>query len=845
MIFMNGVNLQADCENCLPCTRCVLQAEEEILPTSVGDLQENMNETTAFLDTAPGSTIGSVAVENEFDVSDAVTTAGLKEFLRRPVRIASFTWSQSDAVGVKQTISPWHLYFNNANIKYKLNNFAFLRADLHVKIVVNASPFYYGSMRACYQPLPNFKNSTIVAGTSAGETNSELIPYSQQPGIWITPQSSEGGEMVLPFFYPRSYLKAQVASDFTDMGTLRFLIYAALQSANGASGTGVSVQVFAWAENVTLAGPSVGLAMQSDEYGTGPVSGVASTVASIAGKLKTIPILGKFATATEMGANAVAGIAKLFGFTNVPVIEPTMPYRPSPFPQLASPEIGYPVEKLTLDAKNELSIDPSVVGLSSDDPLAIVALATRQSYLTSATWSTATAVDTPLFTVAVSPAMGTFPNTGGSFEQNTPLSMLSKLFRSWRGDLIYTFRFVASPFHKGRVRISYDPYGTSVQTTSDTGPVVFNQIVDLGKETEVDVRIPYQQALAWCYTYGNILGSNKFSTSPTPALPYTDTYDNGILSVKVLTLLTAPVATSTIAMQVFVKAADNIEFGNPRTDAGIGSSFAMQADEYIETRVGHSVSMGENKAQIQDYRSRVYFGEAVGSVRQLLRRSVWLDSYVPTSDTTNFGVWTLQHTKWPLYYGYDPSGVFQAKGITATGTTFPANIIKNTAFQVVVNCFIGQRGSIHWHYNWDGPDVTMRATRLNSAPSPAVGYSGYLKGSMSYNQWALTRSQFGTGAGTALTNQKTQSGLSISVPNYTVFKFQSTDPRNSTAPTTTGSRYDGSCYEGVALEINSDATVTNLNKGRLERYFAIGTDYTPLFFLNCPSQYIYVMNDIP
>ncbi len=842
MIFQNSVNLQADCKNCLPHSYCVMQSEETPVSLTEAVTLATTAETTDFMDVAPGVVTGHVAQENDFDTADAVTSAGLTDFLSRPVRIAAFTWSQSDPVGLLQTISPWNLYFNNANIKYKLNNFAFLRADLHVKVVINASPFYYGSMRACYQPLPSFKSSTIISGTSGGVANSELIPYSQQPGLWLKPQMSEGGEMVLPFLYPRSFLKAQVAQDFTDMGTLRFLVYNTLSSANGVTGSGVSVQVYAWAENVTLAGPSVGLAMQADEYGVGPVSSVASTVASIAGKLRMVPVLGKFATATEMGATAIAGIAKLFGFTNVPVIEPAMPFRPSPFPQIASPEIGYPVEKLTLDSKNELSIDPSLAGLASEDPLAISNFVTKQSYLASSTWSTSTVVDTPLFTAAVSPMMGTFPAATGAFEQYTPMALVSRLFQSWRGDIIFTFRFIATPFHKGRVRISYDPYGSAVQTTADTGPTVFNKIVDLGAETDVEVRIPYQQALAWCYTYDSGIG-NKWTTSASPTVPYTDTFDNGILSVKVLTLLTAPVSTSSVFMQVFVRGAENLEYGNPKTVTKNSSPFVMQSEEYSETVTAEATNMGSNSSAPLATRSRVHFGENVGSLRVLLRRSNLVDVFVPASNTTNFGVWYLKQTKYPPFYGYDPNGYISANGITVPGSTFPANLTFTTPWHLITNCFLGQRGSMHWHYNWDGPqDVTMRATRSTVDLSlNTFGYAGGTVSSTGVGQLITYNNVISSTAGAAITNQKTQSALSIGNPNYTVFKFQSTDPLNATRPVTSGGRYDGSIYEGLRLELNSYGSVTNLTTGRLERYCAIGTDYTPLFFLNCPSLYSYTI----
>lgn len=834
MQFSIGTVQQVRCDSCLDRWKCHIQADETLLAPEVPAMAVSEHETTAFVDAATGAQVGSSSIANAVDTADAVTVAGLTDFLSRPVRIASFTWNQSDPVGLNLALFPWADYFNNPAIKFKLNNFSFLRANLKLKFVINASPFLYGSMRACYQPLASFKLETIVSGTAAGIANSEFIPYSQQPGVWLKPQHSEGAEMTLPFFYPRAYLRSQVLQDMVEMGTLRMIIYNTLRSANGVSGQGVTVQIYAWAEDVVLAGPSVGLALQADEYGTGPVSGPASTVAMIAGKLRSVPVIGKFATATEMGAKAVAGIAKLFGFTNVPVIEPTLPYRPSAFPQLASPEIGYPVEKLTLDAKNELSIDPSALGLEPHDELAIQNFATKQSFLVSVPWSTSTVVDTPLFTTKVTPSMVVGAQSTNTIFQFTPLGLISEMFRSWRGDIIFTFRFIASPFHKGRVRISYDPFNAAVQTTADTGPTTFNKIVDLGQETEVDIRVPYQQALAWCYTY-LVYNNLNFSTSATPALSFTDTFDNGILSVKVLTALTAPVSSSTVDMQVFVRGAENIEFANPKNLDNTFTALAVQSDEYSESREGMEMAVGTVSPDTVDQRSRQHFGENVGSLRVLLRRSFMVDALTPPSNTTTLGAWQIRQTRYPPYYGYDTAGLSAAQGTVVPASNFAFNFTSVTPWHLITNCFIAQRGSMHWHYNYTGVDTTMSVSRRTSATTQAQSYVGIAPVGFSVNARGLLVNLADTSAGTAIVNQKTNAGLSVSIPNYSVFKFESTDPRNATSPVTSGGRYDGSVFEGVSFQMLAKPSNGDLDEGILTRYASIGTDYNVHFFLNCPT----------
>lgn len=825
------------------CFGCVIQAEPEEIPTTSsagGGVTES--QTTTFADEVAGVTIGEPTVCNQYEIEDSVTSAGLENFLERPVRIASFTWNESDATGTTTTFSPWHLFFNNTQIKYKLNNYAFLRCNLKIKIIVNASPFYFGAMRACYQPLPAFKSNTIV--NDASGSLSHLIPYSQQPGVWIYPAHSEGGEMILPFFYPKNFLRVGVAQDFTDMGTLRMITYTPLDSANGATGQGVSVQIYAWAENVVLAGPTLGLAMQArDEYGMGPVSGPASTVARYAGLVRGIPIIGKFATATEMGANAIAGIAKLFGFTNVPVIDPTAPFRPGAFPQLASSEIGFPIEKLTIDAKNELTIDPTSVGLPPHDELATEYLVKRDSLLARASWLTSSPVDTPLFTSRVTPFM--FTNNNATTQQLyfTPMGMVSNLFNNWRGDLIFTFKVVASPYHKGRIRISYDPYSSTVQTTGDVGSSLFNTILDIGSETEVEVRVPYQQALAWMRVNTSFNTSNiPFSTSTTPTLTNTDVYDNGMISMKVLTLLTAPVATSTVSILVFVRGADNVEFANPVDPGQTFTPFQVQAQPEAADGVQH-VSTGEVSEIVLLDRNRVNFGECVKSLRPLLRRSNYSETFLNTGTSTNaIGVTQWSMTRWNPYYGYDPNGVNSAKGTIVPASNFNFNYTKNLPYNWVANCYVGQRGAGHLHFNvnQDGPAGSVLITRVNNAEGyTAQSVGSAAAGTVSNNARAYVTTRKSTAGGCALTNQITQSGLSVSVPNYTAYKFESTEPGNCTKPPLAGTTaYDGSSSEVVTLQVDWDGTTTaSTDTLRIHKFISVGTDFNLFFFLNVPTWY--------
>lgn len=813
---------------------CCLQAD--VMPTST-NTTESTNENVRFVDAEEGVAVGIDRPYDGISAGDQTENIDFVKFLSRPVRIGNFTWNESDPVGTIRTFDPWFLFFNDTRVKYKLNNFSFIQCKLKIKVLVNASPFYYGYMIMSYQPQQNLTPSTIVNDTGTRF----FIPYSQRPHLWIKPQTNEAGEMTLPFFSQKNFINAQLAQSFTDMGRLSFINYTALQSANGVSSSGVSVAIYAWAEDVKLSGPSVGLALQSDEYGNGCVSAPATAIANGASWFENIPIIGPFATATRIGASAVSAIASLFGFTNVPVITDTQPFRSEPFPKLASSDIGYPIEKLTLDPKNELTVDPKILGLEGDDEMILSNLAQKESYLTTATWSTSNSVDDILFSSRVQPAL--FDNDGGTPASKTyltPMAWISSLFLHWRGDVIFTFRVVASPFHKGRLRITYDPSGyagENIVTDSVSSNVVFTSIIDLTDQNEIEFRVPYQQATAFLLS-ANTYNVIPWSTSLTPTFARDNSYDNGYLTVRVQTALTAPIATSSVNILCSVRAAENMEFANPR-NAGPFTTFPVQSDSFNSGVVGYLAGTSEPNVHADRY--LVNFGESIKSFRQLLRRSAYVStSSLGGTPSTDISIWRKTFTKIPGGYGYDPHGINSAKGLVVPASNFPFNYSQLIPLHAIMPAFIGYRGSTHYSFNVQGRDAvgSVRVSRLNGrgAANTTETITSFTSGTSSANS-AFFRNNLEAGAaGQAVTSQLTNAGMNISCPNYSMFRFQSTNPANWSFPTVT----DGSFYDTYVLEAVVDGnTNTSAQELLVHAYHSIGTDFGLYFFLNVPTFYAY------
>jgi len=781
-----------------------------------------------------------------------VSNTSLSDFLSRPVRVFTGTWSETTAASSWQNLNVWNLFFNNQYIKYKINNYAFLRCKLHVKITVNASPFYYGAMLASYSPLDQWDARNV------GNVTTEPIVRSQRPHVWIFPQNGTGGELELPFLSPRDWLRVSVAADFTKMGTLNLFIVDQLDNAIGVGGdatTGVSVQVFAWATDVEVSGATTPLALQSgrvkDEYGKGPISAPASAVANIAGKLEKAPVIGPLATATRVGAKAVSDIASLFGFSTVPNIDAVDGLAPRAFPHMANVGIPYPREKLSLDPKNEISVNPQDVGDHSEDNLNIAELAGRESYMSTFQWLTTDGVDTTLYSTRVTPMM--FSNAavaGGTVAAVAPMGWVAAMFRYWRGDIIFRFRIIASQYHKGRLRISWDPTGLAgdnMATNPNTIPLIQTKIVDIGKSSDIEIRIPYQQATQWLavkaayedapFTSGNRPWVNG------PAYDYRPGNDNGYLQVRVANVLSSPnekpTAANGVRILVSVRAADNIEFANPDLPETNGYYFAPQSGLFDE------LEMGEQTAPRAT--GLLYTGEEVKSIRTLLQRMSLVDIIEsqgtnipdPTVANATHAIYQATFTAIPELPGYDPFGKDSARN-QANSTNVDYNFSMHTNLAWIYPAFVGWRGSINYTFNGnlDGKALTsMRVVR---------GNFGNVGQELWYTTTETARSKVRSfyknvmnsgNAGSALCNQMTNAGLSVSAPWYRPVKFALCDPNVLDYTDKDDFTGDTNLRLEIAFPPKSDS---NSNRTFvIHRYVSVGPDFNPVFFVNVPPVYYY------
>lgn len=289
---------------------------------------------------------------------------------------------------------------------------------MHLKLIVNASPYQYGLGIMSYLPMSPDNTLGVddrwsggvtdeyLTGEdvlTGGTTSGNLMVYTCRPHALFHPQDNSGCEMVLPFCYYKNWLNLDSdLNELKQMGRIRLYTPMDLMTAGTASINPVTVTIYAWCEMHKVAGPSY-VVQAKDEYADRPVSTAMSAAAGAAKSLSTIPQLGPYAMATSTALATMGTAARWFGYTNPPIIADTHSTALNYMPNFSSPEISSQYDKISLDPKCEVTVDSRTIGLDGVDHMAISHLVSRYVSYNMANWSPTMGVATPLLIQNVTP----------------------------------------------------------------------------------------------------------------------------------------------------------------------------------------------------------------------------------------------------------------------------------------------------------------------------------------------------------------------------------------------------------------------------------------------------------
>jgi hypothetical protein len=362
--------------------------------------------------------------------------------------------------------------------------------------------------------------------------------------------------------------------------------------------------------------------------------------------------------------------------------------------------------KLSYDVKQELTIDPRVNGVGSEDEMEIRSIAMRESYLCQFPWSVTAGPEDLLWNSVVTPNLYDETTTGGEYHL-TPAAHVALPFKYWRGSMEFRFQIVASNFHKGRLAISFDPYFHESYEYNTQ----YTHIVDIASDKDFTVKVGWGSPLA--YLLCRDPENNSFPWSTTQLTSPNYLYNNGFIAVRVLNELTSPNSTinNDVSVNVFVKMCDDFEVAVPTDNYKYYSYFADNSAAELKAQSGtedeanaedtaepsvpvSSLVAAEMAACLDpsDMMTRVHFGEEVTSIRSLMKRYEMYGIHAPPSEGSAY----LERTKkdFPLYRGYSTAGVHQDDNANRL------NYYKMTMINWFTPCFSTVKGGMRWKYHY-------------------------------------------------------------------------------------------------------------------------------------------------
>lgn len=233
---------------------------------------------------------------------------------------------------------------------------------------------------------------------------------------------------------------------------------------------------------------------------TGPISGGFSLVSKAASALSTIPTLTAIATPVAWVTDALARAASWFGYSAPAVLDSPVRMYHETVPYLSTFDKHSVAEPLGLSAKNFLSPVDGLAGTSFDE-MSIDYIKSKFAFFEDDVWSTTDAIGTVITNLTLAPRnFGTSQVDGSTtLYSPTPLSMLCRMFKFWRGSIIIKIRIVKTEFHIGRLQIIYDPLaGSTPGAVNASGAAhTYRRILDIREGNEVDIVIPYISEMVW------------------------------------------------------------------------------------------------------------------------------------------------------------------------------------------------------------------------------------------------------------------------------------------------------------------------------------------------------------
>lgn len=663
---------------------------------------------------------------------------------------------------------------------------------------------------------------------------------SQPPHVFLNPTTCQGGCLRLPYVHHYNAFDGP-AGEHLNTGFIALTDLVGLKQLSPTIDT-VTLTVMCWAENVVLSAPTTtnlpGIVPQSgDEYGDNAVSNTMIALSKVAGVLSKILPIRPYALASQEILNRAARVAIAMGFSKPAIVSPMDYMVPRVVPNFSSAIQHDPIYKLAYDDKQEVTHDPSVCGLSRVDEMSLLTLMQRPALISSLEWKTADLPEKVLMNFKVTPSHYSEATGPPSLKLLgfSPMCYLTQMFRQWRGSIRFRFVAVASSFHRGRIRISYDPEGiTTAQLAAGIEHnTQYSYIWDLNENHEAVIDVGYMSNQSYCRPLKPGETAVADMRAPTQ-IPRNASFDNGTLTLTVMNDLTANgVADATISILFFCSAGPDFEVYDP-TDGIENYTLMPQSGEMMEDDLMMSAAIKPHVVfgtyiSERDKATLVHHGDPVTSLRYMLKRYTAYMTLPLTAIPINGVVaHDINISAFPLQKGKAPGAIHTALGA-------PYNYVFQTPLNWASSMFMMRRGGVRLRIRDTSPAfLTMSelkairntSSTASNAVATLLGPSLTFSAQAKFNLTALPSSgAAGMALGTSLENGKNQ--VDVEVPFHSQRRYFSPRLRDNSLNHNQGLKIQAVVY--------NPGTV--VRSGQLSIYTSAADDFSLSGFVSCPPVY--------
>jgi len=404
------------------------------------------------------------------------TDSNYSKYFSRPYQALQFTISDADV-----NASRWSVNWPDANtlaiFNGKLRGVSRFRSDIKAKLLVNATTSQSGIYR--FYAIPAYNNYTRCWTALASST-------SCLPHVDVNISCMRSAELHLPWVFP---MGAQ--SNTNPLWEIGVLPLAKLRTGTGDNTASVSIWITH--ENFETYGSSGINTFQSgvnvkERKDNGYISRYLTKFSKMFNALQPIPIVGNYMPVMSKVSDSLASAARVWGLS--------APYISKPPKRVVSyNNASYALGTEPFAGKMMNVVDTNMVPFfkktgNSFDEMSIPYIASKYWYYATYTWNDTQDVGISLTPGGIPttptgffvPYTGTGSTTSYAF---SPLLILTRLAKAWKGGIKYRFNFAVTKMHTGRVVVVCGSKGLTNNETS------YRKVVDISETPSFEFTVPF------------------------------------------------------------------------------------------------------------------------------------------------------------------------------------------------------------------------------------------------------------------------------------------------------------------------------------------------------------------